>query len=380
MDHYSDRRVHVPRHHPGRRRRNPPVAAVAEGPTEVPARPRGHGPHADPADLGPDAPARRRPSTSTWSPARGTAARSPSSCPSSRTCARAVASRLDAGDRPGRRDHRASRPGRRRRLVRRRPRIPDAALRRQPCARRRGAEQGTVVTIGITPHRPPRRSATSRRVTRSRAAPRARGASSSRSPTRRRPGATWTGRLVWNAGMFVRARRVLLDSLARSSPPCRGLRAIAAVGQAERRGRAGRTWPTLTRSRSTTPSPSRSPLEGGMAVVPGHLRLGRPRRLRAIARPGPSRLAVGGRRRRGPRPRRACRSPSPGRERRRGPAPPTPCSCSTSGSRSGSRKIVGALRRRGRATCSEPRRDPRRSRRPRQVPTGSGVARRTRAV
>lgn len=79
-----------------------------------------------------------------------------------------------------------------------------------------------------------------------------------------------SGDFVWNAGMFVARATVLLDSLARFQPElAAGLRAIAATwGTPGFVAELGRAWPTLTKIAIDHAVAEPVAAEGGMAVVP----------------------------------------------------------------------------------------------------------------
>ena len=96
---------------------------------------------------------------------------------------------------------------------------------------------------------------------------------SSRSPTSRPPSATSpTASYLWNAGMFIARADVLLEQLGESEPellagPHRARRGLGHPAPRRRR-RPGLAEPRR-RSPSTTPSPSRPPPPGELAVIPG---------------------------------------------------------------------------------------------------------------
>lgn len=79
-----------------------------------------------------------------------------------------------------------------------------------------------------------------------------------------------SGDHVWNAGMFVARASVLLDSLARFQPElAAGLRAIAAAwGTPAFVAELERTWPTLAKIAIDHAVAEPVAAEGGMAVVP----------------------------------------------------------------------------------------------------------------
>ena len=201
----------------------PVAAAVHLGPADAADRRQRHGRHRCPARRGG---ARAAAGTGRGQPAR-----------------RAVAAGLDGRDRAGRRGPGAARPGRRDRLVRRRPR--HRRRRGVPGLRARGRRGGPA---GLRRHDrdradPPRdrRSATSTSGTRCRSrVPRGRSRSSEfvEKPDAATAGA-WlaTGEYRWNAGMFV-VRAVGAARPPRDVPARAGERPAAAGGRAGPAGRA----------------------------------------------------------------------------------------------------------------------------------------------
>lgn len=134
------------------------------------------------------------------------------------------------------------------------------------------AEQGYIVTIGITPTEP---STAFGYIASGEALDGFDSARAVRTFVEKPDEETARGYLdsgdfVWNAGMFVARASVLLDALARFQPElAAGLRAIAAtwatptfVAELER------TWPTLTKIAIDHAVAEPVAAEGGMAVVP----------------------------------------------------------------------------------------------------------------
>lgn len=134
------------------------------------------------------------------------------------------------------------------------------------------AEQGYIVTIGITPTEPSTAFgyieagapidglATARAVRTFVEKP----------DVETARGYLESGDFVWNAGMFVARASVLLDSLARFHPDlAAGLRAIAASwGTPSFVAELGRAWPDLTKIAIDHAVAEPVAAEGGMAVVP----------------------------------------------------------------------------------------------------------------
>lgn len=134
------------------------------------------------------------------------------------------------------------------------------------------AEQGYVVTIGITPTEPstafgyiasgdPLDGFASARAVRSFV---------EKPDAETARGYVESGDFVWNAGMFVARASVLLDSLARFQPElAAGLREIASAwGTPSFVADLGRTWPSLAKIAIDHAVAEPVAAEGGMAVVP----------------------------------------------------------------------------------------------------------------
>ena len=223
--------------------------------TQVPARPHRHGALAAAGHLGPARAAGRRADPRGHRRAPG---RRPHAAADlgRRPARRALAARLDGGDRPGRRDARAPRSRRGHRVLRGRPRHRRARLRRGSVREAvEVARTGLLVTIGIEPTY----ASTGFGYIRVGEPLGSTAPTPSRS-VRREAGSDTAGLagdgIRWNAGMFVVQATVLLDLLASYQPElARGLgsgRRIEEVARAEEgrdrpRGRRARRRPVGSR-------------------------------------------------------------------------------------------------------------------------------------
>lgn len=158
----------------------------------------------------------------------------------------------------------------------------EAAFARAVTLARAAAEQGLLVTLGITPTHP----ATGFGYIERSGTERAGGAGAAlqegvlpvtrfvEKPERERAEQFLaTGRFLWNAGMFVVRASVLLDELTARIPALgTGAREIAAAhGSAEEQAVLDRVWPTLTSIAIDHALAEPMAAEGRVAVVPADL-------------------------------------------------------------------------------------------------------------